>query len=77
MASETRVRVEIAFDGGHALALTVEPALADELAQALAGSRDGVFEVAADDARYVVPLRSVVYVKRFSRETPIGFGGTR
>ncbi len=77
MASETRVRVEIAFDGGHALALTVEPAAADELERALAGSRDGVFELNADDARYLLPLASVVYVKRFSRETPIGFGGTR
>jgi hypothetical protein len=77
VASDTRVRVEIAFDGGHALAVTVEPAAADELEQALAGSRDGVFELAADDARYLLPLKSVVYVKRFSRETPIGFGGTR
>jgi hypothetical protein len=25
----------------------------------------------------LLPLRSVVYVKRFSRETPIGFGGIR
>jgi hypothetical protein len=77
VASETRVRVEIAFDGGHALAVTVEPSVADELTEALAGSRDGVFELSADDARYILPLKSVVYVKRFSRETPIGFGGTR
>jgi hypothetical protein len=77
VASESRVRVEIAFDGGHALAVSVDPAAADELEHALAGTRDGVFELNADDARYLLPLRSVVYVKRFSRETPIGFGGIR
>ncbi len=35
---------------------------------------DGVVELEAEDGSYVVPVRAVVYVKRFARETHIGFG---
>ena len=74
---QSRVRVEIAFEGGHALATSVAPAAADSLEQALSNGGDGSFELEADDGRYVIPLRTVVYVKRSLRDAPIGFGGPR
>lgn len=77
MASEReRVRVEVTFEGGHAIAVLVPTDAAEGLRRALEGDRDGVFELEADDGRYLIPLRNVVYVKRFSRDTHIGFGGT-
>ena len=74
MANDERVRLEVAFDGGQTIAALVTAAVADELQRALDVADGGVFELEADDGRYVVALRRVVYVKRFSRETRIGFG---
>ena len=71
-----RVRLEVAFEGGHTLAALVPVGAADALRRALEGGRDGMFELEADDGTYLLPLRTVVYVKRFSRETQIGFGMT-
>jgi hypothetical protein len=77
MASEReRVRVEVTFEGGHSIAVLVPTDAADALRRALESDRDGVFELEADDGRYFIPLRTVIYVKRFSRDTQIGFGGT-
>jgi hypothetical protein len=76
VASE-RVRLEVAFEGGHSVAPLVSPEVADSFRNALGDDRDGVFELDAEDGRYLIPLRNVVYVKRFSRETQIGFGGAR
>ncbi len=74
---QSRVRLEIAFTGGHALATSVALAPAEPLEQALSNGGDGAFELEADDGRYVIPLRTVVYVKRSLRDAPIGFGGSR
>jgi hypothetical protein len=71
-----RVRIEVTFEGGHAIAVLVATDAADGLRRALESDRDAVFELEADDGRYFIPLRNVVYVKRFSRDTQIGFGGT-
>jgi hypothetical protein len=71
-----RIRIEIAFEGGQTIGALVPGRAADGLQEALAGARDGVFELEADDGAYVIPLHAVVYVKRFSRETQIGFGRT-
>ena len=73
----SRVRLEIAFKGGHALATSVAPPAADSLEQALSNGSDATFELEADDGRYMIPLASVVYVKRSLRDAPIGFGGPR
>jgi hypothetical protein len=72
-----RVRIEIAFEGGQTIGAVVSDASARELRDALDGERNGVFELEADDGSYLIPVRSVVYVKRFSRETHIGFGRAR
>jgi hypothetical protein len=73
MADE-RVRVEVAFDGGQVLSVLVAVEAADELERALGGAAGaGSFGLEADDGRYSIALGKVVYVKRFSRESRVGF----
>ncbi len=76
--AEERVRVEIGFDGGQIMGALVSASDADGLEEALAAAADGdaTFSLEAEDGRYVLALRRIVYVKRFSRDTHIGFGGT-
>lgn len=73
MADE-RVHVELAFKGGQTLRAVVRDRSVADLRAALAGGEDRVFELEAEDGTYVVSLGAVVYVKRFARETRIGFG---
>ena len=73
MASEERVVVEIGFDGGQIMGARVTTASADELERALGDNRDGALMLDADDGRYSIALRRVVYVKRFTREARVGF----
>ncbi len=71
--SDDHLRIQIGFDSGQTVtALVSEPSF-DELKAALGG--DSVLEVATEDGSIVVPTRAVSYVKRFSRETSIGFSG--
>lgn len=80
MADAERVRVEIAFDGGQIMGAIVTAASADALEQALgaadlrAGSGDAALALEAEDGRYTIALKRVVYVKRFARESRVGFG---
>jgi hypothetical protein len=71
---DERIRIELAFEGGQTIGAVVTAEAAERLEDALGGERDGVFQLEAEDGSYVIPLRSLVYVKRFSRETHIGFG---
>jgi hypothetical protein len=71
--AEERVRVEIGFDGGQIMGASVELPTADQLERALDEGRDGAFALEAEDGRYTVSLRRVVYVKRFTREGRVGF----
>jgi hypothetical protein len=71
--AEERVRVEIGFDGGQVMGASVELPTADQLERALGEGRDGSFALEAEDGRYTVSLRRVVYVKRFTREGRVGF----
>ncbi len=73
MASEERVVVEIGFDGGQIMGARLTNASADALENALGDNRDGALTLDADDGRYTIPLRRVVYVKRFTREARLGF----
>jgi molybdopterin-binding protein len=71
--SDEHLRIQIGFDSGQTVtALISEPSF-EELKAALGG--DSVIEVATEDGSIVVPARAVSYVKRFSRETSIGFSG--
>ncbi|MFL5925183.1 MAG: hypothetical protein ACJ74S_14645 [Gaiellaceae bacterium] len=71
--AEERVRIEIGFDGGQIMGAYVELSAADELERALDGGRDGALALEAEDGRYTVALKRVVYLKRFSREGRVGF----
>jgi hypothetical protein len=70
---DERIHVELAFEGGQTLRAVVAERSVKEFESALARA-DGTFELEAEDGTYVIALRSVVYLKRFSRETRIGFG---
>jgi hypothetical protein len=69
-----QVRLEIAFDGGQIMGALVSTRSADELDRALASGEDANLVLETADGRYTVALRRVVYVKRFSRESRVGFG---
>jgi hypothetical protein len=80
VADAERVRIEVAFDGGQVLGAFVSPASADALEQALgsadvrAGAGEAALSLEAEDGRYTIALQRVVYVKRFARDSKIGFG---
>jgi len=80
VSSAERVRIEIAFDGGQIMGALVSPASADALEQALgsadlrAGTGEAALSLDAEDGRYTIALQRVVYVKRFARESRVGFG---
>jgi hypothetical protein len=73
MASEERVVVEIGFDGGQIMGARLTGDSADQLEAAVSRDQDGAVVVDADDGRYTISLRRVVYVKRFTREARVGF----
>ena len=74
MSDVERIRIEIAFDGQQVLSIVVPLQTAEDLDRSLAGDHDSAYSFEADDGRYTVSLRRVVYVKRFARESRVGFG---
>ncbi|MBV8079060.1 MAG: hypothetical protein JO186_01645 [Actinobacteria bacterium] len=74
MASADRVRLEIAFEGAQALTVYVTTGVADELDRALGAAAEGAYSFEAEDGRYTVAVRKIVFVKRFARESRVGFG---
>jgi hypothetical protein len=74
-ADNGRVRLDIAFEGGQIVGGNVSAATADGFRSALAGD-ELVFDLETEDGTYVIALRKVVYVRRTSRETHIGFGAS-
>jgi hypothetical protein len=74
VADGDRVRLEIAFEGGQALTIFVAADVADELDSALADGTEGASTFEAEDGRYTVALRKITFVKRFARESRVGFG---
>lgn len=75
MADE-RARVEIGFEGGGLASVLTTSAAADALQKQLEDGGDGVHEIVGEDATYAIVLRKIVYLKRFARESQVGFGGT-
>ena len=69
-----RIRIEIGFDGGQGLAALVTSDEADALEKALSKGDDGVFRIDAEDGQYAISLRRIVFVKRYARESRVGFG---
>lgn len=74
MSSEERTRIQVAFEGGQAITVLVPSDAADALSQALQSGRDDAVVIEAEDGDYTVALKRVVYVKRFARESRVGFG---
>jgi hypothetical protein len=74
--SNDRVRIEIAFDGQQVLSVVVPQKTADELDQALAKNHEHALTFDSEDGRYTVSLHRIVYVKRFARESRVGFGAS-
>jgi hypothetical protein len=73
--AEERVRIEIGFDGGTVVGALVAVAEADALQSALEQGAAGVVQLTTEDAGLLVVCNRVLYVKRFSRESRVGFGG--
>jgi hypothetical protein len=69
-----RIRVEIGFDGGQIMSALIDEEMWAELERQVLGGGPGGFGIEAEDGRYVVALARVVYVKRFARESRVGFG---
>jgi hypothetical protein len=68
-----KVRVEVAFESGQNVGALVVASAADALTRALAGE-EATFELETEDGTYVLALNKIVYLRRSSRETHIGFG---
>ena len=74
MAEQERIRIEIGFDGGQIMGALVTVQSADELERELASANGATVALDAADGRYLIALGRVVYVKRFARESRVGFG---
>ena len=73
MAAE-RIRIEIGFEGGQIMSALVDGPTWDELERQVMDGGPGGFPLEADEGHFVVALARVVYVKRFNRESRVGFG---
>ena len=74
MADQEAVRVEVAFDGGQTISLTVSANDAAALESALEEGRNDALTVDAETGRYTIALRRIVYARRIARESRVGFG---
>lgn len=73
MAKDGHVRVELAFEGGQTVSGLVSIDAVNRLREAMA-AQEPVFDLETEDGTYSLALGKIVYVKRSSRETRIGFG---
>jgi hypothetical protein len=74
VAEADYVRIELGFEGGQVMNVLVPVQAAEELEQALTDGADGALTIQSDDVRYTILLRRVGYLKRFARESRLGFG---
>jgi len=72
--ADERVQIEVGFEGQHIMIARVSPGDAERLTEAFRSGSEEVVTVDAEDGSYAVALRKVVYVKRFARESRVGFG---
>jgi hypothetical protein len=73
MSADERIQIEIGFDGSQIMLARVTGESLDDLERALP-SGDGVVSLDAEDGRYSIAVGKVVYVKRYARESRVGFG---
>ena len=74
MPADDKVRVQVAYEGGQSFTALMSLDTADELERRLGNGDEGIVTVEADDGRYAVVLKRVVYIKRFARDSRVGFG---
>ncbi len=74
MADIDSVRVEVAFVGDQIVSANVTLASADALERAVTAGSGGTIQLDAEDGRITVVVPQVVYVKRFARDSRVGFG---
>jgi hypothetical protein len=72
--ADDSVRIEIGFEGGSVVTPLVTLASAEALERAVNASSEGSLQLDAEDGRYTVSVKRVVYVKLFAREAKVGFG---
>jgi hypothetical protein len=73
MAASDRVRLDIGFKGGATLTVEVVAAEADALEQQLRSGGGALVELNSDDGRLLVVAAHVLYVRRHSRGSRVGF----
>ena len=73
--AEERVRVEIGFVGGTIVAAQMPVGDAERLHQKLAAGGNGTVDVELEDGTCTVVVSHVLYLKRYARESRVGFGG--
>jgi hypothetical protein len=71
--SNERTRVDVGFEGGSTLTFTVPPHEADSLEHRLRAGDGGIVELDTDEGRLLVALGHVLYVRRHSRGSRVGF----
>ena len=72
-ASDERARVDIGFEGGSTLTVSVTALEADSLEQRLRAGDGAIAELETDEGRLLVVLAHVLYVRRHSRGSRVGF----
>jgi hypothetical protein len=73
MADE-RVRLQIGFEGGTVMAVSVSQEGSDELLRHLSAGGNGTVTLDDEDGSFVVVIDHVLFVRRFARESRVGFG---
>lgn len=69
------VRVEIGFAGGQILSWLVTGDSADALDRNLGAGASGTLTLDAQEGTITLVLDRVLYVKRYARESRVGFAG--
>ena len=72
-ASDDRVRLDVGFEGGAVLSVSVTVSEADALEERLRSADSGVAELETDEGRLIVVLSHVLYVRRPFRGGRVGF----
>jgi len=73
MPEVARIRIEVAFDGGQIMGSFVTAASAEALEKALAEGTKTTAILDTEDGPMTVVLARVVYLKRYARDTQVGF----
>jgi len=72
-----KVRLDIVFEGGASLSVSVPVATADDLDRALASGNREAISFEADDGRYTLNVDRVLFARRSEREQVVGFGAMK